>query len=274
MNSRVVKTVKAATVLALIMGYTSVMAQARPQVINVPLSNPGEPMTLDIDILSARIEVIGEDREDTEFSITVSQGSRKIITPSGSKPITAGAYELEVDENDNHISVDTDWRADKVIVVARIPRRADLELSTTNDGEIIVSNIIGKLQLENTNGPITARNISGSVIAESVNRDIDIGFSSVDSNEPMVLTTINGTLTVGLPDDAGVQLHIDSAQGEIYSDFEVEMQPSTPVVERRTDRGGMAVRVESVIVANINGGGPVIKLKTLNGDIQIRKNSN
>ena len=30
----------------------------------------------------------------------------------------------------------------------------------------------------------------------------------------------------------------------------------------------------SVIVANVNGGGPVIKLKTLNGDIQIRKSGN
>lgn len=274
MKASVVTTVRAATMLVLFLGSTSAMAQAKPQIINVPLSNPGEPMTLDIDILSARIEVIGEDREDTEFSITVSQGSRKIITPSGTKPITAGAYELEVDENDNHISVDTDWRADKVLVVARIPRRADLHLSTTNDGEIVVSNIVGKLQLENTNGPITATNISGSVIAETVNKDIDIGFTSVDGSEPMVLTTINGNLTVGLPDDVGVQLHIDSSQGEIYSDFEVEMQPSTPIVERRTDRGGIAVRVESVIVANVNGGGPVIKLRTLNGDIQIRKNNN
>ena len=45
-------------------------------------------------------------------------------------------------------------------------------LHTVNDGEIIVSNLIGNLELYNTNGPITARNISGSVIAESVNDTI------------------------------------------------------------------------------------------------------
>ena len=250
------------------------VAQDNAQIINIPLSRPGEPITLDISILSARIEVIGEDREDAEFAVTVEQGSRKIITPSGTRELTAGAYSLEVDEDDNYIEVDTDWRADKVHVVARIPVRADLELSTTNNGEIIVSNITGSLQLENTNGPITARGINGSVIAESVNEHVDVSFSRIDPDSAMSFETINGDLTLGLPDGAGAQLHIDTSQGEIMSDFEVEVQPSKPVIERRNDRGGVEVRVESVIIADVNGGGPVIKLKTLHGDIHVAKARN
>ena len=254
-------------------GTMPVSAQAAPQIINIPLSKPGEPLTLDIDILSARIEVIGEDREDAEFAITVDNGTRKIITPSGTKELTMGAYSLEVDEKDNVITVDTDWRADKVNVVARIPRRANLELSTTNNGEIIVSNVTGNLQLENTNGPITATNINGSVIAETVNQSIDVSFVSIDASTAMALSTINGNVSLGLPSDVGVQLHIDSSRGEIISDFEVDVQPSKPIVERSDDRGGVEVKVESVIIANINGGGSVIRLSTLNGDIQIRNAS-
>lgn len=267
-------TVKMPMILAMLAIAAPAMAQNDAQIITIPLSNPGEPVTLDISILSARIEVIGEDREDAEFSVTVEQGSRKIITPSGTKELTAGAYSMEVDEDDNHISVDTDWRADKIIVVARIPRRADLELSTTNDGEILVSNISGMLQLENTNGPITARNIVGSVIAESVNDDIDVSFDSIDETSAMSFETINGNLTLGLPAQAGVQLHIDASQGEILSDFEVDVQPGEPVVERRDGSRGVEVRIESVIIANVNGGGPVIKLKTLHGDIHITESRN
>jgi hypothetical protein len=33
----------------------------------------------------------------------------------------------------------------------------------------------------------------------------------------------------------------------------------------------VSVRLENTIVANVNGGGPVIRLKTLSGDINIRK---
>jgi hypothetical protein len=260
--------------LLLMLAASPALAQDKPQVINIPLSKPGEPVTLEISIQSARIEVIGEDREDAEFSITVEEGERKIITPSGTQSLKTGAYTLEVEEEDNYIYVDTEWRDNKIFIVARIPRRADLELSTNNDGEILVSNITGNLQLENTNGPIIAKNITGSVIAETVNESIDVSFASIDASNAMSLISFNGDLNLGLPAAAKVQLHLDSAQGEIYSDFEVEVKPSKPVIERSSDHGGVAVRVESVIIADINGGGSVIKLKTLNGDIKISKVAN
>ena len=47
------------------------MAQNQPQVIDIPLSKPGEPASLEISIVSARIEVIGEDRQDASFEVSV-----------------------------------------------------------------------------------------------------------------------------------------------------------------------------------------------------------
>lgn len=266
--------IRATVALVLMLTGGSALSQDKPQLITIPLSKPGEPVTLEVSILSAHIEVIGEDREDAEFEFSVSEGSRKIITPSGAQPLHGGGYALEVDEEDNHISVDTDWRANQVRLIARVPRRADLDLSTTNDGAIVVRDIAGNLQLENTNGPITATNISGSVIADAVNETIDVSFAEISGSDAMALSSVNGDLNLALPSNAGVRLHIDTARGEIYSDFEVEVQPTEPVVERKNNRNGIEVRVESVIVADINGGGPVVKLKTLNGDIQISKTGN
>jgi hypothetical protein len=261
--------------LALLLTFVTnlALAQSEPQVINIPLSRPGEPISLEISIMSARIEVVGEDREDASFEITVEEGTRKIITPSGSRSLKTGAYSIEVEENDNHIEVDSDWRANKVMLLARVPRDANLELSTVNDGEIIVNNINGILLLENVNGPITATNINGSVIAESVNENIDVSFTGITVDQAMSFSSVNGDLNIGLPDKAGAQLLIDSAEGEIVSEFEVEVQPSKPVMSREDGRHGVEVRVDSVIIANINGGGTVIKLKTLNGDININKST-
>src|SRR5690606_26277876 len=81
-------------------------AQERPQVVNVPLSRPGEPIHLDIDLMTARIEVIGEDRDDAMFEISVAGGNRKIITPSGTLPVSGSSYSFEIDEDDNEISLD------------------------------------------------------------------------------------------------------------------------------------------------------------------------
>lgn len=255
--------------LLLALFTTVAIAQTAPQVIDIPLSRPGETVNLEISVLSAHIEVIGEDREDASFEISVEEGTRKIITPSGTQSLKTGAYSVEVEEQDNNISVDTDWRANKVKIMARVPRNANLELATVNDGVIIASNINGKLVLENVNGPITATNINGSVIAESVNEDITVSFAGINKDQAMSLSSVNGNLNLGLPASTGAELHIDSAEGEIVSDFEVEVQPSKPVMSREKSRHGVEVSVESVIIANINGGGTVIKLKTLNGNINI-----
>ena len=44
-------------------------------------------------------------------------------------------------------------------------------------------------------------------------------------------------------------------------------------MSREDGRHSVEVRIDSVITANINGGGTVIKLKTLNGDININKST-
>ena len=249
------------------------VAQDQPQVITVPISDPEAPVTIEISILSARIEVVGEDRDDAEFSFTVTGGQRQIITPSGPKPLRGGGYELEIEEDDNVISVDTDWRADTVTLGAKVPRLANLYLDTVNEGEIVVSDITGSLHLENTNGPITATNIRGSVIAESVNDDISVSLVDIGADSATALESLNGDLRLSIPENAGVRVHLDTGSGEIYSDFEVEVRPSEPTIVRDDDGEGIEVRVESVIIADINGGGPVMRLKTLNGNIQIDKST-
>ena len=260
-----------ALALALLIGFTPAQAQSDAQIINISLSRPGEPMSMDIGIMSARIEVIGENRDDAVFEVTIQEGERKIVTPSGTKSLTSAGYAIEIDERDNHISLDTDWRNNKVSIIARIPQNADLELSTVDDGEIIVTNITGDLELGNVNGPITATGISGSIIAESVSDAIDLTFVAIDDVNASSLETVNGQLTVRLPANAGAQIHLDTSQGEIISDFEVDVQPSTPTVTRNDDNDGSEVRIESVIIANINGGGPIIRMNSLNGDIHILK---
>lgn len=267
------KTFATRAMLAAVLLACSLLApgQERLQTIDVPLSRPGEPIRLDIDLLTARIEVIGEDREDASFEVSVAGGERKIITPSGALPISGGSYAFEIDEDDNEISFDSDHRAGRVTVLARVPRHANVSLSTVNDGEIIVSNIVGNLELSNTNGPITARDISGSVIAESINATIDVNFASLDEVNASSFETLNGDIFVGIPVTAGAQLHLDSGQGEITSDFEVEVMPSEGTVRRDDDGNGTAIRIENVIVAKINGGGPVLRLKSLHGDMHIRQ---
>lgn len=256
---------------ALLLAVAVQAQEGSPQTFTIPLTRPGEAVTLDISILSARMTVIGEERQDAEFVVRTGGQGRRIITPSGAKALNSGGFGIEIEERNNSIEVDADWRSGTVEIEARIPRRANLNLSTTNDGSIEVRGVSGELQLQNVNGPITATGISGSVIAETVNDHITVTLVAIDKEKPMAFSSVNGDLDVSFPADAGLELHIDSAQGEIYSDFEVEVVPTPPRVERRETGGGIEVRVDSEVVARIGGGGTAVRFETLNGDIRVRK---
>lgn len=250
-----------------------VHAQVDP--IKVALSKPGQPMALEVDILSAQIRVIGEQRDDVEIDISAgSSGGRSIVTPSGIKKINNGSYKLSATESGNTVRIGSDWRMSAIGLLVRVPASASLDISTTNNSSIDVEDVTGELQLQNVNGPITVRGAAASVIAESVNRAVDISFASLANVSAVALTSVNGDLLVGLPDRPAVQLHIDTSRGKIASDFDIDVQPSQPVVSRDEGRGKLEISIENLIIANINGGGPVMRLKTLNGDIQINRGSN
>jgi hypothetical protein len=246
-------------------------APIQPETITIPLSRPGEPLSMSIDILSARMEIIGEERKDVALTVTLSGGRRKIVTPSGAKMLSGGGSGLEINERDNRVTIESDAPPSPITIVARVPRRTTLNLSTTNDGAITVRDIVGDLELENINGPITATNITGTVIAESVNNPIAVGLAGVAAGGATSLSSLNGDITLTLPASAKAELHLDSSHGEIVSDFELDVKPSKPRIERNETRGGVSVRMEDVIVATVNGGGPVIRVKTLNGTIKIAK---
>lgn len=252
----------------------SVHAQDRPvQTVNVPLSRPGEPIQLDADLLSGEIHVIGEDRDDVLFEIAAGSSGRRIITPSGSQTVPGGALDIEIEERDNRVKLDSDWRSSEVVITARIPRQARLKLDTVHSGVITVRDVEGDLELENVHGPITATGIRGTVIAESVHGDIQVEILAAAADKPMALTSMHGNLELRLPPGHGAELHIMSQTEEIRTDFEVEIRPTEPRISRRGNGGRFVVEMDHEIVAVINGGGPEIKLETRYGDVSILKSA-
>jgi hypothetical protein len=79
---------------------------------------------------------------------------------------------------------------------------------------------------------------------------------------------------VTLPPGVKATLKLRSDQGEVYTDFDVQLQPqgSTPTVtDSRTRDGRYRVAINNSIVGTINGGGPEFELRTFNGNIYLRK---
>ena len=136
--------------------------------------------------------------------------------------------------------------------ILRVPRKAGVVVETTN-GSIVVNQLAGSVQAETTNGGIEGRNMSGAVSATTTNGDVDLGVAAVAA-EGVTLETTNGSVELTLPGDAKATISAQCVNGGIrVSDLTVEKTESS----RRRLEG------------TLNGGGPAIKLETVNGGIRL-----
>jgi DUF4097 and DUF4098 domain-containing protein YvlB len=192
---------------------------------------------------------------------------------AGMKKVSGlAATGLEVEEEGNEVTISTQsWRHATDLVI-QVPVASSLEIGSTNDGEVVIENVSGQIEVNNSFGPVVLRNVSGTAVIHAVNGDIEASLSRI-GEKPMSFSTMNGDVDVTLPADAKASLKMKTQTGEVYSDFDVVLTRAPQKVEdsEKTERGRYRISFESAIYGNINGGGPEITLNTFSGDIYVRK---
>ena len=82
---------------------------------------------------------------------------------------------------------------------------------------------------------------------------------------------MNGTVDVTLPASIKADLKLRSDQGDVFTDFDLQMQQSAASTSTSKNNGRFRIDVNRSITGTINGGGPDIELRTLNGSVILRK---
>lgn len=190
---------------------------------------------------------------------------------SGLKRISSATLDLEISENANSIRVSSDSWNVKMNLIIEVPMAIDLQVNTYNDGDLMISNIQGEVELTNYNGEITAENISGSVVATTYNGEIKATFDKVTDGTPMSFSTYNGDIDLTFPASLKATLKMKTQQGEILSGFDVALSKSSPVQKKDAKSGTYKVVIDEWVKGDVNGGGPEFTMKNYNGDIIIRK---
>ncbi len=86
----------------------------------------------------------------------------------------------------------------------------------------------------------------------------------------MAFSNVQGDIDITLPANASVTAKMRSEWGEVYTDFEMNIDRSNRE-NIEADSDVYRVSINNWITGNINGGGPEYIFKTLRGDIYIRK---
>lgn len=142
-------------------------------------------------------------------------------------------------------------------------------------GNIMIKDLTGTVEVSTIVGNIDMENIAGEVTASSVQGNLKIAFNKIRKENALYFSTVNGEIDITLPKKTAADIIAKTLNGNVYSGFDAEVTPHH-VAGEEADESGMPSFVSSFLNANnitskINGGGQEIYLRTINGNIYIRK---
>jgi hypothetical protein len=244
--------------------------------IVVPLTKPGEPGRLDINLVTGSIKVTGTKNKDILIKASVGESRSRVNEEAGGlKRIPNTNMGLTVTEQQNRVVVSTEAVNRKINLEVQVPQNFSLRLSTVNSGDILISNVNGNFELSNVNGSIVMENVSGSAVANTTNGRVKANFLQWDAKSPMAFSTLNGNVDITLPANAKFNTKLRSDRGEVFTDFEMTREAASTQARTgaRNDNGLYRVSTADFITGKVNGGGPEIMIKNMNGNIYIRKST-
>src|ERR1700723_2454698 len=196
----------------------SAQTQSGADRVSVTLSDPARPALVKAGLIDGGITVkVYEGKEViVEARARNHESARQ---ESGPKPISIATTGLTVEEENNQVNINTESYSRAIDLTISVPVHTSLHLRAVNDGDIVVTGVDGEMDIDNVNGSVTLNNIAASAVAHA----------------------LNGRLL--------------SARGEVFSDFDVQMQASSaqPTVEDSRGHGGKyRVKIDKTVRGSIN----------------------
>jgi hypothetical protein len=243
--------------------------------VTVPLSSPGQPVIIKANLISGSITVNAGTGNELTVQSTSTPGRRdNDRTPAGMRRIGGGNSDVDIEEDHNVVTIRAGRGGSGADLIITTPVNTSVQLKSVNSGHIDVTGLNGDQEIDMTNGAVNLKNISGSVVAHSLNGAVTVSMDRVTDGKPMSFTSLNGKIDVTLPSATKARLRLKTDNGSAYSDFDVKMEQDTnkPVLENSSsDKGRYRIRMDRSLYGSINGGGPEFLFQTMNGDILIHK---
>jgi hypothetical protein len=133
------------------------------------------------------------------------------------------------------------------------PRQTALDLVAENGG-VSIRAMQGDARFTTTNGGVTLDDVSGRMVGRTANGGVNVRLSGARwEGAGLDVETTNGGVTLTVPRDYSAALEVSTVNGGVRSDFPV------PQSGRR----------ERELRTTLGSGGPLIKVRTVNGGVRL-----
>lgn len=226
--------------------------------------------------------------EEETFSFTLDEGGRfSISNVNGSITITGAsgnsveiiafkkadnqkeldAIEIEISHSASEIEVETElggsgrWysfgnNSGQVKYEVIVPDGTHLDSVETVNGDVTISGVSGNVAAESVNGDLDISDLAADVNLSTVNGSVNAAFAQCEGEQRIKTETVNGRVTIFLPESSDVHITADTLNGGINGrDFGLV-----------TNKGF----VGSDLNGKIGNGSARLNIDTVNGSIKIR----
>lgn len=173
---------------------------------------------------------------------------------------------LSVEESGNTLKITQATRngGDYRIQVPNNVRVMAEEVNWMGSGDYEVRNHRGEIELKTNNGDMKLVDVTGPIIASSTSGDMEIVMSELNQAGPTSISLVSGFIDMTIPANSKAVFDLSSISGEIYTNLDIQLSGST---EKGMQRLGGSRKVEGTL----NGGGIEVQLKSISGNIYLRR---
>lgn len=140
--------------------------------------------------------------------------------------------------------------------IVSVPRGANIRAETVNGG-VEVAGATGRVVAKSVNGSVEAISTGGPVEARAVNGNVRARMGTARGTEDLTYASVNGNVVVEFSGDLDAELEMSTVNGGFETNFPLPL------------RGRINPRH---IRATLGDGGRMVKLSTVNGNVELRKN--
>jgi DUF4097 and DUF4098 domain-containing protein YvlB len=222
----------------------------------VPLEPGG---TLSLENIDGDIAIYGWERNEVEVT------AEKLVPRSYGRRVRVFSLkhmmpQIELDRFEGFVKIRTKAasgiRGGGIVnYEVMVPQSIDLKNIIGKEGNIVISDLYGKVFAELERGDVTVKNFSGSLTVSAMVGSVESELYDLRSEDEVKITTNEGDITIFLQPEVTAHIDAQAPNGSILSEF--DLKESLPAREVSVEIGGE--------------GGAFLSLSTLKGDIHLKK---
>ena len=207
--------------LAATLAAALVTARAEDNVNTIKFSDPSKPGTVKVSLGRGDLTVNGADT--TEVSIKSESKAATNIRRKDNMRVISASSSYALGEKDNVVTLDAaaqDWGRGSGNFTLTVPRNTTVVVTNAWGGDFKCSNLSGDIELTSMHGDIRLEDVSGGVVVGTMNGEIRASIRELREGKPVSFTSMNGEVTIRLPETAKANVRVRTQNGVVVTDFD------------------------------------------------------